>query len=178
MKFIFATTEIRKVPVTILSRCQRFDLKRLDAALLMQHYARIAALEKVTIDEEALRMIARASEGSVRDGLSLLDQAIAYGEGKVKAADVAGMMGLIDRSRIIDLFDAVMTGDTAKAIHEIEAQHEGGGDPETILNDLADFVHWVTRLKVVKDSPSPIPRAPRRKNRAAPITRRASAWRI
>ena len=152
IKFIFATTEIRKVPVTILSRCQRFDLKRLDAALLMQHYARIAALENVTIDEESLRMIARASEGSVRDGLSLLDQAIAYGEGAVKAADVAGMMGLIDRSRIIDLFDAVMTGDTAKAIHEIEAQHEGGGDPETILNDLADFVHWVTRLKVVKES--------------------------
>ena len=127
-------------------------MKRLDAALLIQHYARIAALENVTIDEESLRMIARASEGSVRDGLSLLDQAIAYGEGKVVAADVAGMMGLIDRSRIIDLFDAVMTGDTAKAIHEIEAQHEGGGDPETILNDLADFVHWVTRLKVVKDS--------------------------
>ncbi len=152
IKFIFATTEIRKVPVTILSRCQRFDLKRLDAALLMQHYARIAALENVTIDEESLRMIARASEGSVRDGLSLLDQAIAYGEGQVKAADVAGMMGLIDRSRIIDLFDAVMTGDTAKAVYEIEAQHEGGGDPETILNDLADFVHWVTRLKVVKDS--------------------------
>jgi DNA polymerase-3 subunit gamma/tau len=152
IKFIFATTEIRKVPVTILSRCQRFDLKRLDAALLMQHYARIAALENVSVDEESLRMIARASEGSVRDGLSLLDQAIAYGEGSVKANDVAGMMGLIDRSRIIDLFDAVMAGDTAKAIHEIEAQHEGGGDPETILNDLADFVHWVTRLKVVKDS--------------------------
>jgi DNA polymerase-3 subunit gamma/tau len=152
IKFIFATTEIRKVPVTILSRCQRFDLKRLDAALLMQHYGRIATLENVTIDEESLRMIARASEGSVRDGLSLLDQAIAYGEGVVKSTDVAGMMGLIDRSRIIDLFDAVMTGDTARAIHEIEAQHEGGGDPETILNDLADFVHWVTRVKVVKDS--------------------------
>jgi DNA polymerase III subunit gamma/tau len=152
VKFIFATTEIRKVPVTILSRCQRFDLKRLDATLLMQHYGRIAALENVTIDEESLRMIARASEGSVRDGLSLLDQAIAYGEGVVKSADVAGMMGLIDKSRIIDLFDAVMSGDTARAIHEVEAQYEGGGDPETILNDLADFVHWVTRLKVVKDS--------------------------
>ncbi len=152
IKFIFATTEIRKVPVTILSRCQRFDLKRLAASLLMQHYGRIAALENVTIDEESLRMISRASEGSVRDGLSLLDQAIAYGEGVVKSADVAGMMGLIDKSRIIDLFDAVMTGDTAKAIHEVEAQYEGGGDPETILNDLADFVHWVTRLKVVKDS--------------------------
>ena len=152
VKFIFATTEIRKVPVTILSRCQRFDLKRLDAVLLMQHYSRIATLENVTIDEESLRMIARASEGSVRDGLSLLDQAFAYGEGVVKAADVAGMMGLIDKSRIIDLFDAVMSGDTAKAIHEVEMQYEGGGDPETILNDLADFVHWVTRLKVVRDS--------------------------
>jgi DNA polymerase III subunit gamma/tau len=152
VKFIFATTEIRKVPVTILSRCQRFDLKRLDAALLMQHYARIAALENVTIDDESLRMVARASEGSVRDGLSLLDQAIAYGEGVVKSADVASMMGLIDKSRIIDLFDAVMSGDTAKAIREVETQYEGGGDPETILNDLADFVHWVTRLKVVKDA--------------------------
>ncbi len=152
VKFIFATTEIRKVPVTILSRCQRFDLKRLDATLLMQHYGRIAALENVTIDEASLRMIARASEGSVRDGLSLLDQAIAYGEGVVKSGDVASMMGLIDKSRIIELFDAVMSGATAKAIHEVEAQYEGGGDPETILNDLADFVHWVTRLKVVKDS--------------------------
>ncbi len=152
VKFIFATTEIRKVPVTILSRCQRFDLKRLDAALLMQHYGNIAGLENVTIDEESLRMIARASEGSVRDGLSLLDQAIAYGEGVIKSSDVAGMMGLIDKSRIIDLFDAAMSGDPAKAILEMEAQHEGGGDPETILNDLADFVHWVTRLKVVRDS--------------------------
>ena len=152
VKFIFATTEIRKVPVTILSRCQRFDLKRLDAALLMLHYGNIARLENVTIDEESLRMIARASEGSVRDGLSLLDQAIAYGEGNVKSTDVAGMMGLIDKSHIIDLFDAVMSGEPAKAILEMEAQHEGGGDPETILNDLADFVHWVTRLKVVRDS--------------------------
>jgi DNA polymerase III subunit gamma/tau len=152
VKFIFATTEIRKVPVTILSRCQRFDLKRLDASLLMQHYGRIAALENVTIDEESLRLIARASEGSVRDGLSLLDQAIAYGEGDVKSADVAGMMGLIDKSRIVELFDAVMSGDAARALRETEAQHVGGGDPETVLTDLADFVHWVTRLKVVKES--------------------------
>ena len=98
VKFIFATTEIRKVPVTILSRCQRFDLKRLDAALLMQHYGRIAKLENADVEEEALRMIARAAEGSVRDGLSLLDQAIAYGDGQVKADDVASMLGLIDRS--------------------------------------------------------------------------------
>ena len=151
VKFIFATTEIRKVPVTILSRCQRFDLKRLSAVQLMQHYGAIAAKESVAIDEDSLRMIARAAEGSVRDGLSLLDQAIAFGEGNVKAADVAGMLGLIDKSRIITLFEAVMSGDIRSAILEMEAQHESGGDPETMLADLADFVHWVTRLKIVKD---------------------------
>jgi DNA polymerase-3 subunit gamma/tau len=152
VKFIFATTEIRKVPVTILSRCQRFDLKRLDATLLMQHYGRIARLENADIEDEALRMIARAAEGSVRDGLSLLDQAIAYGDGTVKADDVAGMLGLIDRSRVIELFDAVMGGDPARALAELATQFEGGGDPETILTDMADFVHWVTRLRMVKDS--------------------------
>ncbi len=152
VKFIFATTEIRKVPVTILSRCQRFDLKRLDATLLMQHYGRIAKLENANVEEEALRMIARAAEGSVRDGLSLLDQAIAYGDGTVKADDVAGMLGLIDRSRVIELFDAVMGGDPARALAELATQFEGGGDPETILTDMADFVHWVTRLRMVKDS--------------------------
>ena len=152
VKFIFATTEIRKVPVTILSRCQRFDLKRLDAALLMQHYGNIAKLENVQIDEEALRMIARAAEGSVRDGLSLLDQAIAYGDGNVKADDVIAMLGIVDRTKVIDLFDAVMAGDPARALRELAVQFEGGGDPETILTDMADFVHWVTRLKLVRDS--------------------------
>ncbi len=152
VKFIFATTEINKVPVTILSRCQRFDLKRLDAAALVAHYAAISEKENVTAEADALAMIARAAEGSVRDGLSLLDQAIAYGGDAVKACDVASMLGLMDRARIIDLFEAVMAGDMARAIHEIEAQYEVGGDPKTILNDLADYVHWVTRLKVVKDS--------------------------
>jgi DNA polymerase-3 subunit gamma/tau len=152
VKFIFATTEINKVPVTILSRCQRFDLKRLDAALLATHYAGIAAKEEVDAEADALAMIARAAEGSVRDGLSLLDQAIAYGEGAVKASDVANMLGLMDRSRIIDLFEAVMKGDAAGAIREIENQYNDGGDPRSILSDLADYVHWVTRLKVVKDS--------------------------
>ncbi|WP_421692844.1 DNA polymerase III subunit gamma/tau [Aestuariivirga sp.] len=151
VKFIFATTEINKVPVTILSRCQRFDLKRLDAALLASHYAGIAVKEGVEAEADALAMIARAAEGSVRDGLSLLDQAIAYGEGRVKAADVSSMLGLMDRSRIIDLFAAVMAGNAKAAIEEIEAQYRSGGDPATILSDLADYVHWVTRLKVVKD---------------------------
>jgi DNA polymerase III subunit gamma/tau len=152
VKFIFATTEIRSVPVTILSRCQRFDLKRLSTALLMAHYGAIAAKENVTVDQESLRMISRAAEGSVRDGLSLLDQAIAYGEGDVKAEDVVGMLGLIDKSRVVALFEMIMKGDTRGVILEIEAQHEHGGDPETILTDLADFTHWVTRLKVVKET--------------------------
>ena len=151
VKFIFATTEINKVPVTILSRCQRFDLKRLDAALLASHYGNIAVKEGVEAEADALAMIARAAEGSVRDGLSLLDQAIAYGEGRVKAADVATMLGLMDRSRIIDLFETVMAGDAKASIEEIEAQYQAGGDPATILGDLADYVHWVTRLKVVKE---------------------------
>lgn len=151
VKFIFATTEINKVPVTILSRCQRFDLKRLDAALLASHYGAIAVKEGVEAEADALAMIARAAEGSVRDGLSLLDQAIAYGEGKVKASDVASMLGLMDRSRIIDLFQKVMAGDARAALEEIEAQYKAGGDPATILSDLADYVHWVTRLKVVKE---------------------------
>lgn len=152
VKFIFATTEIRKVPVTILSRCQRFDLKRLTAADLMSHYARIAAAEDVEAEEEALRIIARAAEGSARDGLSMLDQAIAYGEGKVRTADVSAMLGLMDRSRLITLFEHVMSGDIKSALLEFEHQHEMGGDPSTVLSDLAGFVHWVTRLKAVKDS--------------------------
>ena len=152
VKFIFATTEIRKVPVTILSRCQRFDLRRMDAATLVSHYGKIAKLENVEAEEEALRLIARAAEGSVRDGLSLLDQAIAYGDGKVKTGDVMAMLGLLDKGQVIALFDAVMAGDVARALGEIDKQYQAGGDPETILTDLADFVHWVTRLKVVPQS--------------------------
>ncbi|MGE0240629.1 MAG: DNA polymerase III subunit gamma/tau, partial [Parvibaculaceae bacterium] len=154
VKFIFATTEIRKVPVTILSRCQRFDLRRMDADVLMQLFAKVAKAEKVAIDDDALRMISRAAEGSARDGLSLLDQAIAYGGETVKAAEIGAMLGLIDRARVIDLFDAVMAGDAAAAITEIEAQHRAGGDPHTALSDLADFVHWVTRLKVAPNAAS------------------------
>jgi DNA polymerase-3 subunit gamma/tau len=151
VKFIFATTEIHKVPVTILSRCQRFDLRRLDADLLASHYAAIAEKEIVSAEADALALIARAAEGSVRDGLSLLDQAIAYGGDRVLADDVARMLGLADRTRVIDLFEAVMGGDIARAIGELESQYAAGGDPRSILGDVADYVHWVTRLKVVKE---------------------------
>ena len=152
VKFIFATTEIRKVPVTILSRCQRFDLKRLDAGLLAQHYGNICKLEGADAEEEALTLIARAAEGSVRDGLSLLDQAIAYGDGNVKTNDVLSMLGIMDRTRVIELFEAVLKGDTPKALGEFATQYDGGGDPQTILTDLADFTHWVTRNKIVPNS--------------------------
>jgi DNA polymerase-3 subunit gamma/tau len=149
VKFIFATTEIRKVPVTILSRCQRFDLRRLETGMLAEHYGRICKLENADAEDEALNLIARAAEGSVRDGLSLLDQAIAYGDGQVKTADVLNMLGVMDRTRVIDLFDSVMSGDIEKALAEFTTQYNGGGDPQTILTDLADFTHWVTRNKIV-----------------------------
>jgi DNA polymerase-3 subunit gamma/tau len=184
VKFIFATTEIRKVPVTILSRCQRFDLKRLEAGLLVEHLRKVAQMEKVEAEEEALKMIARAAEGSVRDALSLLDQAIAHGEGNVKAAEVQAMMGLSDRSRVIDLFDAVMSGDAARAIVEIEEQHRAGGDPRIILTDLADFVHWVTRLKVVPDAVEDAARSEAERKRGADYAGRlamshlARAWQM
>ena len=152
VKFIFATTEIRKVPVTILSRCQRFDLRRLDVATLQKHYAKICGLEKVAAEDEALRLIAKAAEGSVRDGLSLLDQAIAYGDGAVKTADVMNMLGLLEKGQVIDLFEAVMAGEVARALEEVDRQYQAGGDPETILTDMADFTHYVTRMKVAPNS--------------------------
>jgi DNA polymerase III subunit gamma/tau len=148
-KFIFATTEIRKVPVTVLSRCQRFDLRRVDAALLVRHLEGIAAKEKIEVEPAALALIARAAEGSVRDSLSLFDQAIAHAAGPVRAEDVRQMLGLADRVRIVDLFEALMKGDVAAALSELRAQYDIGADPGVVLGDLAEFTHFVTRVKVV-----------------------------
>jgi DNA polymerase-3 subunit gamma/tau len=148
-KFIFATTEIRKVPVTVLSRCQRFDLRRVDAALLVKHLEGIAAKERIDAEPAALAMIARAAEGSVRDSLSLFDQAIAHAAGKVAAEDVRQMLGLADRVRIVDLFEALMQGDIAAALKELREQYDIGADPGVVLSDLAEFTHFVTRVKVV-----------------------------
>jgi len=153
VKFVFATTEIRKVPVTVLSRCQRFDLRRLETAALMEHYGKVAAAEGVTAEPEALRLIARAAEGSVRDGLSLLDRAIVHGGGAVNAADVSAMLGLADRAQVIDLFEAVMRGEIAAALTLFEALYAAGADPVMILNDLADLTHFITRLKVAPLAP-------------------------
>ncbi|KQO68342.1 DNA polymerase III subunit gamma/tau [Methylobacterium sp. Leaf89] len=150
-KFVFATTEIRKVPVTILSRCQRFDLRRVEAETLVGHLAWICAAESVEADAEALAAITRAAEGSVRDALSLLDQAIAHGAGLVSAQSVRDMLGLADRGRIVDLFEAVMRGDIPASFAEVRGQYEAGADPAVILSDLASFTHLVTRLKLVPD---------------------------
>ena len=129
-KFIFATTEIRKVPMTVLSRCQRFDLRRVDAGLLVKHLEGIAAKEAIEVEPEALALIARVAEGSVRDSLSLFDQAIAHAAGPVRAEDVRQMLGLADRARIIDLFEALMRGDVAAALAELRAQYDIGADPD------------------------------------------------
>src|ERR1017187_1511644 len=141
-KFIFATTEIRKVPVTVLSRCQRFDLRRVDAALLVKHLEGIATKEKIEAEPAALALIARAAEGSVRDSLSLFDQAIAHAAGKVAAEDVRQMLGLADRVRVVDLFEALMKGDVAAALKELREQYEIGADPGVVLSDLAEFTHF------------------------------------
>lgn len=151
-KFVFATTEIRKVPVTILSRCQRFDLRRVEAETLSAHLEKICRAEAVETDAEAIAAIVRAAEGSVRDALSLLDQAIAHGAGAVSAEGVRDMLGLADRARIVDLFEAAMRGDVPAAFAELRSQYESGADPAVVLSDLAAFTHLVTRLKLVPEA--------------------------
>ncbi|MDE2577648.1 MAG: DNA polymerase III subunit gamma/tau [Hyphomicrobiales bacterium] len=155
VKFIFATTEIEKVPVTVRSRCLRFDLRRVEHADLVAHLARICDMEHVQAEPEALGLIARAAEGSVRDSLSLLDQAIAQsGEGQTIHAQMAGaMLGLADRARIFDLFEAVMRGDVARAIENLQDQYNEGADPAQVLLEVAEFTHLTTRAKIAPDAP-------------------------
>jgi DNA polymerase III subunit gamma/tau len=184
VKFLFATTEIRKVPITVLSRCQRFDLKRIDAPLMVSHLKGICDLESVAISGEALALIARASEGSVRDALSLLDQAIAHGNGMIEAAQVREMLGLADRARIIDLFELVMRGDIAAALAELAAQYDAGADPVSIITDLAEYVHTVTRLKLAPSTANDPSLSETEKMRGAAFARDLSirvltrAWQI
>jgi DNA polymerase-3 subunit gamma/tau len=152
VKFLFATTEIRKVPVTVLSRCQRFDLKRVPQETLIAHFGKIAAAEKVEISPEALTLLARAADGSVRDGLSMLDQAIAHGGGVVDAAQVRDMLGLADRGRVLELFEKTMRGDAPAVMAALGEMHDSGADPVVILQDLLELTHWVTRLKVAPEA--------------------------
>lgn len=149
VKFIFATTEIRKVPITVLSRCQRFDLRRIDAAMIKADLKRIAGLEQIEVDDDALAMVARAAEGSMRDAQSIFDQAIAHSAGNVTAEAVRAMLGLADRARVVDLFEHIMKGDVASALHGLRALYDVGADPAAVLTDLAEFNHLVTRLRFV-----------------------------
>ncbi|HWD48967.1 MAG TPA: DNA polymerase III subunit gamma/tau [Rhizomicrobium sp.] len=149
VKFIFATTEIRKVPVTVLSRCQRFDLRRIETPELVSHLKSIAAKESVSIEDGALALIARAAEGSVRDSLSLLDQAIAHDESKtITAESVRAMLGLADRGRVLDLYEKLMGGDIAAALKELNALYDVGADPLAVMQDLLEITHFLTRVKV------------------------------
>ncbi len=150
VKFIFATTEIRKVPVTVLSRCQRFDLKRVDSEQLQAHLATICAKESVSIDADGLALIARAAEGSVRDALSLLDQAMVQKPGAaVSAADVRDMLGLADRGRVLDLMAAIVKGDSRSALAEVRSQYDSGADPALILRDLLEIGHDAARAQAL-----------------------------
>jgi DNA polymerase-3 subunit gamma/tau len=148
VKFIFATTEIRKVPVTVLSRCQRFDLRRIEPEVMMAHLARLAAAEGARVSGDALALIARAAEGSARDAVSLLDQAIAHGRGETGVDEVRAMLGLADRGRVLDLFDLVMQGDAAGALAELGGQYADGAEPMAVLRDLAEITHWISVIKI------------------------------
>ncbi|WP_397542536.1 DNA polymerase III subunit gamma/tau [Roseovarius salis] len=152
VKFIFATTEIRKVPVTVLSRCQRFDLRRIDPEEMIAMLRRIADAEDAQIADDALALITRAAEGSARDATSLLDQAISHGAGETTADQVRAMLGLADRGRVLDLFDLIMKGDAAGALGELSGQYAEGADPMAVLRDLAEIAHWVSVVKITPEA--------------------------
>ena len=152
VKFIFATTEIRKVPVTVLSRCQRFDLRRIEPEVMIAMLQRIAASEKATIADDALALITRAAEGSARDATSLLDQAISHGHGETTAEQIRAMLGLADRGRVLDLFDMIMAGDAAGALAELSGQYADGADPMAVMRDLAEITHWISVIRITPEA--------------------------
>ncbi|MGI9395744.1 MAG: DNA polymerase III subunit gamma/tau [Boseongicola sp.] len=152
VKFIFATTEIRKVPVTVLSRCQRFDLRRIEPEVMIALLRKIAAAENAEVSDEALALITRAAEGSARDAQSLLDQAISHGAGESTVEQVRAMLGLADRGRVLDLFDMIMSGDAAGALTELSAQYADGADPLAVLRDLAEITHWISVIRITPEA--------------------------
>ncbi len=172
VKFIFATTEIRKVPVTILSRCQRHDLKRIEPEVMMAHLRSILVAEGAAVAEDALALITRAAEGSVRDALSLLDQAIAHGAGETTADQVRAMLGLADRGRVLDLFDLVMQGNAEAALAELSSQYADGADPMAVLRDLAEITHWISVVKITPDAADDPTTAPDERMRGLDMAQR------
>ncbi len=184
VKFVFATTEIRKVPVTVLSRCQRFDLRRIEPEAMMAHLAKIAAAEGAEVEEGALALVTRAAEGSVRDALSLLDQALAQGQGPATAETVRAMLGLADRARVIELFEAVMRGEAKAALAELAAQYAEGAEPGAVLRDLAELTHWISVLKVSPELAEDPTVPPEERRRGTELAERLSmralgrAWQV
>jgi DNA polymerase-3 subunit gamma/tau len=184
VKFIFATTEIRKVPVTILSRCMRFDLRRVPPETMNAHLVDLLARESIEYEPEAISMIVRAGEGSVRDNQSLLDQAISHGNGKVTAATVKAMLGLGDRAKVIDLFEQLMRGDIGAALGLMRDLYDAGADPQTLVADLCDFTHLVTRMKVVPAAADDVSLTPDERTRGAALAQKlpmralSRAWQI
>ena len=151
LKFIFATTEIRKVPVTILSRCQRFDLKRITDDVLLKHFEKIVELEKVSAQKEALSLIVKAADGSVRDGLSLLDQAIVYCDNNLTAEKVRQMMGISDKSALFDLYNLLMKAEMTAALDNTQKMYQNGVDSLTIAENLLEMTHWLTKIKLMPE---------------------------
>ena len=184
VKFVFATTEINKVPVTVLSRCQRFSLRRVPVELLIPHYRGIAEAEGVEVEPAALALIARAADGSVRDGLSLLDQAIALSGGRVAEAAVRDMLGVADRGLVFDLLESVLRGNAPAALAQMDGLYQAGADPLLVLQDLLDFSHFLTRLKLAPEAGTGDPIAEGNRARAGPLAEKltmpvlARAWQM
>lgn len=183
VKFIFATTEIRKVPVTILSRCQRFDLQRLSIETLMTLFHKILTAENIEYDEEALHAVARAADGSARDGLSMLDQAIVLGDGKVKSDTVQNMLGMVDRQQSGELYEKLLSGDVAAVLQTLRTMYINGATPMLVLQDLIEITHLLAKVKVLPDyaedaSLSEADKALCKKLNAAPISILSKIWQM
>ena len=184
VKFIFATTEIRKVPVTVLSRCQRFDLKRIEPEVMLALLRKIATAEGAPISDAALALITRAAEGSARDATSILDQAISHGAGETSADQVRAMLGLADRGRVLDLFDLILQGDAGGALQELGAQYADGADPMSVLRDLAEISHWLSVIKIAPDAADDPTTPPAERDRGRDMAARlpmrvlARAWQM
>jgi DNA polymerase-3 subunit gamma/tau len=172
VKFVFATTEIQKVPLTVLSRCQRFSLRRVPAELLIRHYRKIAEAEGVQVEPGTLALIARAADGSVRDGLSLLDQAIALSAGQIEEAAVRDMLGTVDRGLVFDLLESVLRGDAPAVLSQLDRLYQDGADPLMVLQDLLDLSHFLTRVKLAPEAGAGDPIAEGDRDRARPLAER------
>jgi len=159
-KFIFATTEIRKVPATVLSRCQRFDLPRVEMDVLCKHFRHICELENVKIDDESIQIIAKTADGSVRDGMSFLDQVISNCDGDITAEKVSKILGLASKNVIFELYEKIMSGEVQQAIDLINQQYKLGVDPVLVLTDLLEMTHYITRVKIAPQSVGLLPLIP------------------